>query len=1384
MKVQSLIITGLFLLFICSLKAQNVYQKTYGGTNIDYGEGIKILPDAGFIISGTTGSYGTTGANPRDLYLMRANLLGITTWSRELGKTNIRQEGKFAVTLTDGNYFTGGRTHEDLDANDSWLITKYTSAGTKIRDTVLGKTSLTASGGASWDDELFAAEEYILSNLVGMVGFSMNYRTANEKEITWVLYDHTAGNVSATRHFGAPISVAGVDDAGKDLCKENGVTYSYTLLGETGIGAGGTMDFVAIHMNAAYDLGAYRTFGGTGTDVPTSITKTADGGYLLVGWSNSPGSAGSNDMLVIKTDVNFNLTWSRMIGGTGDDRAQQAEQTSDGGYIIVGQTSSYGFGNSDMFVVKLNSSGNLSWAKCYGGVNADDGKALTIRSDGGFYFTGSCSEPISTVGNGQDIYLVASSSTGYSGGCNEMSVTPTVTNSPVLASVTTGLTQAPGNPSIQQINQPMVNTNTLVPLACLCEQYAPNKEIAGAVNVCRNSSGVYYINKIPGHNNYLWTITGGTFVTPPAATDTTVSINFTNTNVQLIVASNDGNCSDFVIDTINMTVDNIATAITTPDSMLCIGDNTTLTANTVNAQGGISSWAWAPSGPNNAVNPLTTPPLGSNVYSVIVTDGWGCTGTDNITVQVFAYPVVNIGPNDTVCNGGPVLLNATTAGGTYLWNTTAVTPTINAATTGIYWVNVTTNGCTTRDSITLGISVAPTITITGDDSLCIGQGTTLTANPSGGSASYTFLWAGGLGSTNTISPTPPSTTTYTVTVTEGLGCTNTATKLVNVFPYPTVNLGPNDTVCNGGPVLLNATTPGAQYTWSTSASTATINAITSGIYWVDVKTNGCTTRDSIILGISTQPLVSITGDDSLCVGQSTTLTANPSGGTPGYTFLWAGGLGTSNTISPSPGTSATYTVTVTESYGCTNTETRLINVFNYPVVILGPDSGICNGVVPFVTLDAQNSGSAYTWSTSAGTQTINVNTSGIYWVDVMLNGCATRDSIMVTFSSTPTSAYTGNLVICQGNVTTIVGNGSGGTAPYTYTWSLGPTVSDSISLSPAITTPYNVITADLAGCRDTAFFSITVNNYPVFNIGPDSTGCLNAPVTLFAPATTGTILWSTGANTGSISVPGNSTVWLDITENGCTTRDSALISYYPIPVVNLGNDSLICAIGNVMLDATNVFSTYLWSNASTASNINVTQTGLYWVEVSSCGIDYYDSITVVMDTFSVFVLNVVPNDCGSNNGSLLVGDNSTYPTTYLWISGSSSTTPGLTNISDGTFIVEVTDSVGCKQTDTVVVVCNIPSIIITQLITPNGDGKNDTWIIQGINNFPNARVTVFNRWGNEVYASTPYLNDWDGKSNSTISLGNDYLPTGTYFYAVDVYGDGSEIKSGYLEFQP
>ena len=90
---------------------------------------------------------------------------------------------------------------------------------------------------------------------------------------------------------------------------------------------------------------------------------------------------------------------------------------------------------------------------------------------------------------------------------------------------------------------------------------------------------------------------------------------------------------------------------------------------------------------------------------------------------------------------------------------------------------------------------------------------------------------------------------------------------------------------------------------------------------------------------------------------------------------------------------------------------------------------------------------------------------------------------------------------------------------------------------------------------------------------------------------------------------------------------------------------------------------------------------------------------------------------------------------------------------------------------------------IPQFISPNGDGDNDAWVIENLQYYPNNKLKIFNRWGNEVYAADPYNNDWVGTPNISYSLGSGVLPTGTYYYVIDLHGDGSQIISDYIEIQ-
>ena len=131
----------------------------------------------------------------------------------------------------------------------------------------------------------------------------------------------------------------------------------YTLAGHSSSFGSGSLDVYLVKTDASGNMMWSRAFGGTGTDYAYSIVSTSDGGYIIAGATNSSG-AGRNDVYLIKTDANGNMQWSRTYGGIGDDSARLVIQTADGGYALIGATNSFGAGDYDAWLIKTDSAGN------------------------------------------------------------------------------------------------------------------------------------------------------------------------------------------------------------------------------------------------------------------------------------------------------------------------------------------------------------------------------------------------------------------------------------------------------------------------------------------------------------------------------------------------------------------------------------------------------------------------------------------------------------------------------------------------------------------------------------------------------------------------------------------------------------------------------------------------------------------------------------------------------------------------------------------------------------------------------------------------------------------------------------------------------------------
>lgn len=380
----------------------------------------------------------------------------------------------------------------------------------------------------------------------------------------------------------------------------------------------------------------------------------------------------------------------------------------------------------------------------------------------------------------------------------------------------------------------------------------------------------------------------------------------------------------------------------------------------------------------------------SGSVDVLVADSNNCVATDTILITVDALPV-EPWTSDSIshCQDDP--LDALNPGQAYGWSTGATTQQIPSVPGNVNVIITSQAGCVTKDTVHVTLIANPSTSIGPDTTICLGVPYTVDAGIS--IPGQTYLWSTG-DLTQMVNISTPGL--FWVDVTAPNGCIATDTVLINAKLSPMVNLGPDGYAC--GPTVLDAGNPGASYMWNTGDTTQTLNAVSSGTFWVSVSVqSGCVVTDTISLTMSAAPTVNLGPDQIVCPGNSVTLDA----GNSGSTFVWCdGSTGQTKVIT----TSDTCYVTVIDPVtGCEGTDTIVINASDLNVD-LGPDSSICSSQP--ILLDAGNPGSTYSWSTLATTQTITVTQPGTYTVVVQdTMGCSDTDQVTFTLSQVVTAAF-------------------------------------------------------------------------------------------------------------------------------------------------------------------------------------------------------------------------------------------------------------------------------------------------------------------------------------------------------------------------------------------
>lgn len=355
--------------------------------------------------------------------------------------------------------------------------------------------------------------------------------------------------------------------------------------------------------------------------------------------------------------------------------------------------------------------------------------------------------------------------------------------------------------------------------------------------------------------------------------------------------------------------------------------------------------------------------------------------------------------------------------------------------------------------------------------------------------------------------------------------------------------------------------------------------------------------------------------------------------------------------------------------------------------------------------------------------------------------------------------------ICQG--TSI--NATAGFASYSWT---GPQTGNGVTLTPLSSGTYTVEATDVIGCVSSASIQVTVNSNPVGVIVSSEGNFIcpgNASVLSFTQAFS-SYLWSDGSTQPTLSISQGGVYSVAVTDvNGCIGNSSITINQPNFTISNSNPD--MCLGYTTTLTATGGVS-YLWSNGATGSTIIVgpTETTTYTVEITNavCTGTLSETVNVVaipltncQDTYYVkegeYAFMEGPDDYESYLWS---------PATDITLTSEQGTI--FTGLESTTYLLVSTHENGCLRSDVINVF--VVRLTVPTGFSPNGDGINDTFVIPELSLYDKSRITIYNRWGDIVYETLDYQNDWNGTCQSDFCIGVGDLPEGTYYYHIEAKG--------------
>jgi gliding motility-associated-like protein len=868
-------------------------------------------------------------------------------------------------------------------------------------------------------------------------------------------------------------------------------------------------------------------------------------------------------------------------------------------------------------------------------------------------------------------------------------------------------------------------TLVFTPGSCTCSMSTSSSGSNVVVSLCGNKPitlGTASVN-----------ITGGTapynvqWSTTPAQSGTGVS--GLNIGSYTAIVTDANGCVE--VKNVNVAGNGGITLTTNKTNITTCGANNGTASVTPAGGSGTYTYSWSPGGQTTS----SISGLAPGTYEVKVNDASGCPSISTVTIAPATTITASVTPTNVSCAtsvNGSALASASGGVGPYVytWNTSPqfIGNPATGLSKGFYQVTATdANGCTGTYAFTLSSPPALTLAMSKTAPSCFkGTNGSATVTVTGGTGTKNYQWSANASGQVTATITNiKGSQTYVVTVTDGNGCTATGAIVVTepgIINHDVVDQ--STMTCAGvftgkAQVVASGGTAPLKYSWScTAATTASVSGLPVGACTVKVTdANGCTAQDVVTLKNSGVLTVTATSTKTCGSTNTGTATVNPLGGILPYTYTWSCNGSKSQAITGlAAGTACT--ATVTDKGGCVANVS--VTIAGAPALVLAtaPSPGCtANSSTIDLTVTGGSSPYIYTWGTGPTSEDLSgLASNQSYKVTVWdANNCLDSLTTFIPVPNCNPSVTVAGGSVCVSACKTLTAAGTLGKPPYTYAWgpsgSLNTSAGTTVSACPAVATTYTVTITDNNGATGTSIAQ--VDFYPTTTLNTSKTdvscnGGTDGTATALPSAGTApySYSWSTVPSQTSATASGLPMGTYNVTStdaHGCTQTTSATISEPTVITLTPNVTDATCGNNNGSATVTGSGGTgtltYVWSGGITGQTISAVGAGSYAIVVLDSKGCTKTTVVPISNTPAPTISSITgtPTLCngGSDGTASVVANGGTGALTYSWSNGSSGVT-AVTGLSAITYVVTVTDAVGCARVSTVVI--TEPTVIVPNTV--------------------------------------------------------------------------------------